>query len=309
MPLKDMYYKCLRRFNLNENPKVSIIIPTHNHAHFLSECLASVKSQTYKDYEVIVVNNGSTDNTEEIVRKLAWDQLRYKYQNDTGSVAGPRNTGISLAKGKYVAFLDSDDLWYEKKIEKVMNIFEKKSEIDIISHDLYMTKKGKIKLVIKSGPLSRNMFKSLLIKNCVSGSAAVVRKETLIEAGGFDESKEFIHAEDSEIWLRIAYLGKNFYFINEVLGEYRAHETNLSNDFVSVLNNEKNVIKKHYNKLRSPVPFHKHFLYQNRLSRIYFKISIQYFFRKKYLKCAYNLILSFFSNPFYFPFNILLLKN
>lgn len=290
---------------MDENPKVSVVIPTHNHAHFLPECFGSVRSQTYKDYEVIVVNNGSTDNTEDVVRKLAWDQLRYHYQNDTGSVAGPRNTGTHLARGDYIAFLDSDDLWYERKLEKVMNIFQRNPEIDVISHDLYMTKNGKIKSIIKSGPLSRNMFKSLLIKNCVLGSAAVVRKEALIEAGYFDESKEFIHVEDSEVWLRMASLEKKFCFINEILGEYRVHNSNLSQDFECLLRNEKNVIHKHFRNLKSKIPFYGYFLYINRLSRIYFKLSLQYYFRKRYIKSLGSLLHSFLVNPFYMPFNLL----
>ena len=292
---------------MSENPRVSVIIPTHNHAHFLPECLASVKTQAYKNYEVIVVNNGSTDDTEEVVYKLAWDQLRYHYQNDTGSVAGPRNTGIRLAKGEYVAFLDSDDLWYEKKLERVMNTLEKRPDIDVISHDLYMTKKGKRKMVLKCGPLRKNMFKSLLIQNCIPGSAAVVKRNTLIEVGSFDENKDFIHAEDSDLWLRIAQLGKKFYFINEPLGEYRVHDSNLSHDFEGLSRNEKSVIHKHIRNLKSNIPFHGYFLYINRLSRIYFKLSLQYYFRKKYIKCLRSLLQSFLVNPFYLPFNLSLL--
>ncbi len=288
-----------------KGPKVSVVIPTHNHAHFLHECLSSVKAQTYKDYEVIVVNNGSTDNTEAVMSGLAWEKLKYHYQSDTGSVAGPRNTGIRLARGEYVAFLDSDDLWHRQKLERVMAVLEKNADIDILSHDLFLAKGGKKKNIMRCGPLKKNMFKALLIRNYLLGSATVAKRKALLEVGGFDESKDFVHVEDCEIWLRAAYAGKNFYFINEALGEYRIHSTNLSRDFEHVIRSEKNLIDKHIKKFKSRIPFHGYFLYTYKLSSIYFKLGMQYFFRKEYNKCLYNLSKSFFLNPFSLPFNLL----
>lgn len=290
--------------HMGRNPRVSVIIPSHNHAHFLPECLASVKAQTYQDYEVIVVNNGSTDNTEEVIRNSTWDKLRYHYQEDSGSVARPRNTGIRLARGECVAFLDSDDLWYEKKLEKIMKVLDNDPSIDIISHDLYIAREGKEKKIARCGPLSKDMVKSLVVKNRLFGSATVVKKNVMLEINGFDESKDFIHVEDCEAWLRIAHLGKKFYFINEVLGEYRVHSSNLSNDFESVLRNAKKLVDTHFKKIRSKIPFYCYFVYLYRLSDIYFKFSVQYFFRKKYLKSLYNLLKSVILNPFSFPFNI-----
>jgi glycosyltransferase involved in cell wall biosynthesis len=289
---------------IKDNPKVTVIIPTHNHAHFLPECLASVRGQTYSDYEVIVINNGSTDNTEEVVRKLSWNKLRHHYQNDTGSVAGPRNTGIRLAKGDYVAFLDSDDLWYRNKLEQVMKVLISDKSIDIISHDLYMTRQGKEKKLVRCGPLKENMVKSLLLNNCLLGSATVVKTNTMREVGGFDDSKDFVHVEDCEAWIRIAYLGRKFFFLNEVLGEYRVHSANLSNDFECVLKNAKNIIDKHYKKVKSRMPFYSYFLYLYRLSNINFRLSVQYFFKKRYLKSLAKLLQSLFLNPLALPFNI-----
>lgn len=289
---------------MDNNPRVSVIIPTHNHAHFLEECLSSVKAQTYHNYEVIVVNNGSTDNTEEIVHNLAWDKLRYHYQADTGSVAGPRNTGIRLAKGKYMAFLDSDDLWYKNKLEKIIAVLENDSSIDIISHDLFISREGKTKRLVKCGPLGKDMVKSLLLRNCLLGSATTVKKSVMLEVGGFDENKDFKHVEDCETWIRIAYLGKKFYFLNEALGEYRVHSSNLSNDFECVLNNAKNIINKHFKKVRNDFPLYCYFLYFHRLSNIYFKRATQYFFRKKYKESIRDLIHSFILSPFSVPSNI-----
>lgn len=283
---------------MNIDPSVSVIIATHNHAHFLPECLASVKAQTYKDYEVIVVDNGSTDNTRDVVRDLSWNKLRYHYQDNTGSVAGPRNTGIKLARGEFVAFLDSDDLWYEQKLERAIGALNKDARIDILSHDLFFVKPGKEKSLIRTGPLKDDMFTSLLIENCLLGSATVVKKSVMLDIGGFDGSKDFIHAEDYEAWLRIAYLSKKFYFINEALGEYRIHGANLSLDFETALLNERNVITAHFRNLKTGIPFFRLFLLRNRLCVLYLKMGTQYAFRKRYLHSFMNLARAFLLNPF-----------
>ncbi len=226
-------------------PNVSVIIATHNHAKYLPECLNSVKNQIYKDYEIIVINNGSTDETEKVIKDLEWDQLRYHYQRNTGSVAGPRNTGISMAKGKYVAFLDSDDLWYDNKLNVVMRFFNENPDVDIISHDLMENNNGRRGSVLKSGPLASDMFKALLIENRLLGSATVVKVKVINDVGKFDTGKQYVHCEDYETWLRIAYKSYKFDFLNIVLGEYRIHGENLSNDQELVFKNWMNVLNKH----------------------------------------------------------------
>lgn len=286
---------------INSDPKVSVIIATHNHAHFLPECLTSVKTQSYKNYEVIVVDNGSTDSTQKVIHDLAWEKLRYHYQEDTGSVAGPRNTGSRLAKGEYLAFLDSDDLWYTQKLKRVMQILEIQPEIDIISHSLQMIKNGKKIAVLKSGPLRKDMFKLLLCGNRLLGSATVVKKSVLFEVGGFDERKDFVHAEDYETWLKIAYLKKRFYFINEILGAYRLHDYNLSYDFERVRMNEINVINEYFKNLKCKIPFYKTFLYCVPFSRINYVIGVNYLLRRQYFKGIKKIFLSFVINPIYIP--------
>jgi len=281
------------------NPKVSVVIATHNHAHFLPECLGSVRAQTYQDYEVIIVDNGSTDNTRELVQKLAWDKLRYYYQENTGSVSGPRNTGIRLARGEYVAFLDSDDSWYKEKLDEVMRILADNPAIDIISHDLLMVEKGKPNLVAKVGPLSSDMFKQLLIVgNCVCGSATVVKREILLKTKGFDESKDFVHVEDYEAWLRIAYQGYRFYFINKTLGEYKIHKSNLSHDYELVKIHLINVYNKHYRNLSNVGPLRKLLFYNRSIIKIYLATAMRFYKKRQYLKCLKSLIGSFLSYPF-----------
>lgn len=289
------------------NPRISVVIATHNHACFLPRCLDSVRRQTYADYEVILVNNGSTDNTEEVVRGLAWDKLRYVYQNDTGSVAGPRNSGIRMAKGEYVAFLDSDDFWYPEKLETVMRAVNNDPAIDIIAHDVYFSREGKGRALFVSGTVKKDMFASLLFKNRIVGSATVVKKSVIIEIGGFDEDKGFMHVEDYETWLRIASLGKKFHLIGQPLGENVFHGSNLSLDFQTQLNNEIRVLNKHMRGLNNKNCFLKFVIFSTHLSRVYFKMGTQFIFRKKPARALDFLVRSLLINPVCFFSNFAML--
>jgi glycosyltransferase involved in cell wall biosynthesis len=278
------------------------VIATHNHAHFLPECLGSVKAQTYPDYEVIVVDNGSTDNTREVVKKLAWDKLRYHYQDDTGSVAGPRNTGTRLALADYVSFLDSDDLWYPEKLTKVMQIINADPSVEVIAHDILHRVHGKAMEVLKAGPSSydKDLFKQLLFYgNCLAGSATAVKKSVLLENGGIDGNKRFIHSEDYELWLRLAHQKRNFYFLNECLGEIRIHDSNLSHDIGAAFKSQINVVTKHFNNYKSKFPLNNLFLCASTLGRIYFVLGYKYFLKKQFGKGARNIMKSFLYFPFY----------
>jgi len=141
------------------------------------------------------------------------------------------------------------------------------------------------------------MFKQLLIKNRLLGSATVAKRSVMLEINGFDESKNVVHTEDYDAWLRAAYLKKKFCFINEPLGEWRAHSSNLSFNFKEVLSHERNVLSRHFKNFKSRVPFYKTILWHDALSVLYFKMGVQYFFRKNYLKSCSNLAKSFFFSP------------
>ena len=107
-------------------PEISVIIPTFNYGKYIERAIDSILTQTYQDFEIIVVDDGSTDNTKEIIRSKKSDKIRYFYQENKGAPAA-RNKGIVESKGKYIAFLDADDEWLPTKLEKQVDKFQKSS--------------------------------------------------------------------------------------------------------------------------------------------------------------------------------------
>jgi glycosyltransferase involved in cell wall biosynthesis len=214
----------------SSEPAVSVVMPTYNHGRFIKSAIGSVLGQTYRNLELIIVDNYSSDDTERIVKSYAADDSRVGYQKfkNNGVIAASRNVGIRLAKGQFVAFIDSDDCWFPQKLERVMECFSKRSEIDIVCHDenRISGEDGVFSKILRYGPYKS--YEELLFKgNSLSTSAVVVRKNKLMESGLFSEKKEFVTAEDYEMWLRLSRTC-NIEYLHDVLGSWRVHEASLS---------------------------------------------------------------------------------
>ena len=216
--------------------KFSIVIPTYNRAIFIAELLQTLSNQSIKDFEVLICDDGSTDNTREVVASFA-DQLiiKYFFNENWGGPAHPRNVGIKNAIGEWICFLDSDDLWYENKLESVSNVMS--SDIDVIFH-LFSTNTGKAtKIGLYKVPVDRDLFEDLLINgNKIVNSSLVVRRQLLLEIDGLSEDKKLIGVEDYDLTIRLARNGAKFFFLNQVLGLYRVNDTNISSDYVMQVN-------------------------------------------------------------------------
>ncbi len=205
---------------------VTVVIPTHDRAFLIAQTIQCVLNQTWNDFEVIVVDNGSRDNTRAVVTGINDSRIRYIYQDDTGSPAGPRNTGILQAEGRYVALLDDDDIWYPHKLARVMEVFGRDPSLDVVCHYEYERRRGEIGRMFRHGPGESDMYARLLLRgNCLSGSATTVKTQVLREAGGFREGPEYFEIEDYDLWLRLARMGKRFGFLEEPLGEFVVHKT------------------------------------------------------------------------------------
>lgn len=226
-------------------PLVSVVIPTYNHAHFLGQALDSVRAQTYANWEAIVVNNHSKDDTVGVVQRFGDSRIQIIDFHNHGVIAAARNEGIRHAAGQYVAFLDSDDIWYPDKLSCCVEALE--SGCDLVCHGEAWTKEGAQSRMMTYGPAWRAQYPQLLYRgNCISTSATVVRKALLERLGSFAEETDFITAEDYDLWLRIARETKRLCFLPHVLGEYRMHSGNASKAIVCNMQAELAVIERHF---------------------------------------------------------------
>ena len=230
---------------MNNSPLVSIVIPTYNHAHMLQRALATVVEQTYQNWNAIIVNNFSTDNTLEVVAAFNDPRILCVNFRNQGVIGASRNEGIALATGEYVAFLDSDDTWFPTKIEKCVASLEHGA--DLVCHaEFWIDESGKSRLVAY-GPSEAATHHNLIYKgNRISTSATVVRTALLKEVHGFDVAPELISTEDYDLWIRLAAKSDKFAFISEPLGEYHRHDNNVSANIEKHLAAEFALLAKHF---------------------------------------------------------------
>jgi len=232
-------------------PLFSVIIPTYNRAERLKIALESLSSQTFENFEVLVCDDGSTDQTKEVVDSFK-DKLdiTYIWEENWGGPARPRNNGIKVAKGEWICFLDSDDWWYPEKLEKSLPYLGK---YDLIYHDLetYDTNE-KIIGRLDSRDLSQDAFYDLLLNgNFISNSSVIVKKQIVVELGGISEDRSLIAIEDFDMWLKIAYKSYRFMRLSCPLGGYLIHEKNLTSNPLLVIEKERNILLFYKNTLDS----------------------------------------------------------
>ena len=201
---------------------ISIVVPTYNRAKLLSRAIESVLKQTFQDSELIVIDDGSTDNTEELIKEYAARDNRIKYikQENSGGAARPKNVGIKMAKGEYIAILDSDDEWMPEKLETQLHYFERSENpklmaigCNMIVVDAETKKESRYRV-----PRYKNPLRNLLLRDYMgSGSCMFYRKSVFDEIGFFDESLK--RGQDRDMRIRIA---ERYYieFVDEYLVRY-----------------------------------------------------------------------------------------
>lgn len=214
----------------NETGLVSVIIPTYNRGHCLARALKSVLDQTYVNWEAIIVDNHSTDNTDEVLARFDDSRIKYFQVHNHGVIAVSRNLGIQKSKGEIIAFLDSDDWWYKTKLEVCIN--QMADNLDVVYHRLAISSRSDRVLLrksIRSWQVKRPVVKDLLIRgNALATSSVVVRKGLFDKIGGMNESEFMIGSEDYNAWLCIAMATDRFKFLPEILGYYQIHEKGYS---------------------------------------------------------------------------------
>lgn len=210
---------------------ISVVIPTYNRSSDLLRALKSVLLQTFQNFEVIVVDNNSTDNTELMIKELNDNRIKFVKICNNGIIAKSRNIGIKLAKGDYIAFLDSDDWWLPSKLENSIKYLS--TGFDFVYHDLWLVSDKKKSFFSKKKvgaksikpPIYENLLKA---GGVIPNSSVVIKTELLKRVNGFSEDKKLITVEDFDCWLRISKLNSSFYYISDVLGFYWNGVNNIS---------------------------------------------------------------------------------
>lgn len=241
----------------DQSPLVSIIIPTYNHAHLIKKALDSLLSQTYANWEAIVVNNFSADDTEKVVAGYSDNRIRLINFSNNGVIAASRNQGIQHSQGEFIAFLDSDDYWYPKKLEVSLDYLQNHS-CDMVCSNEDLIENDVVIQTWYHGPDYRGTYNNLLMKgNCISTSTVILKKSCLDKVGIFQEDKKYITSEDYDLWLRIARDGYKIKFIDHVLGGHLKHMGSSSSSAIKHLAAVHAVVENHLSNYEHAGPIFK----------------------------------------------------
>ncbi len=214
--------------------KVSVILTTYNRARLVAEAIDSILQQTFQDFELIIVDDCSSDATENVIAAFTDKRLRY-FKNDSGRlVAVNRNYGIAQARGEYIAFCDDDDLWRPEKLERELREFEGEDPPGMVcANGISFDATGDLK-VMHGDKINDSSFtlKSLLRYNPVICSSVILKKSVIDDVGGMNTSPLFRVGEDYELWLRIARKYRIRY-LNLPLVKYRVHAQHLKSSGVA----------------------------------------------------------------------------
>lgn len=281
---------------------VSVIIPAFNAEKYIEETLDSIFSQGHPNLEVVVIDDGSTDRTGEIVRNYR-EPVKYIRQGNQGP-SKARNTGIEQSKGEYIAFLDADDLWTEDKLKLQIGFLESHPEVGMVFSDmLTFNEKGiiepsylrKVKRKHFYETLSaeqealKDPFQMLLVANFIPTGSVVLRRSCLEEAGLFDESISSV--EDLDMWMRVSIFHK-VGFIPRVLKKKRDHENNISKDhykaYVSAI-----YVREKLQKLFPAFTNKYKRGFDSRLSKLYFGKGWGHFSRSEMKEARADFVKSF----------------
>ena len=228
------------------NPFFSVVIPTYNQATFLKRALESVFEQKYKNFEVIVIDNYSKDNTDKLIKKYK-KKIIYKKISNKGIIAKSRNLGIKLAKGKWIAFLDSDDCWAPNKLETIYS-YTKNILLDVVCHSEWVSYLGKKNFKLWTyGPYKKNFYEILIKQGSKFSTSASVVKKSFLNKNKilFDEKKDYVSSEDYSFFMNVARKKANFFFINKPLGFHLFHNTSVSSNLFKHFKSQQSVIKNH----------------------------------------------------------------
>ncbi|MFX1500545.1 MAG: glycosyltransferase family 2 protein [Promethearchaeota archaeon] len=208
---------------------ISVIIPTYNRANLIEFAIKSVLNQSYKNIELIIVDDGSTDSTKKIIDSFKDHRIKYIKQKHSGLPAVARNTGLKNARGEFIAFLDSDDIWFPQKLEKQIKLFYKQKSAILIATNAIIIN-SKFQKVGKRNLKSDKFlsYKDLLENNIVINSTVLFKKNVINKIGYLDSNPLAVGIEDLDYWLRILkYKHNSIFMTKEILCFYKKDDDSL----------------------------------------------------------------------------------
>jgi glycosyltransferase involved in cell wall biosynthesis len=226
-------------------PQISVIIPTRNRAGFVAGAIKSVLAQSLRDLEIIVVDDGSSDNTAAVIESFRQPGLVYLRHDQSRGGAAARNTGILRATGEYVAFLDDDDEWYPEKLSRQMDVMlSSPPEVGAVYTGYFIVDRSNAQIRGQIVPTERgDLYEALLASNCIGGTSSVLlRRACFDEIGLFDERLPSF--QDYDLWLRIA---RKFHFdyVREPMLRYFVHNEKIWTNPEALLQGLKLMLRKH----------------------------------------------------------------
>lgn len=225
---------------------ISVIIPTYNRANLLVNTINSVLMQTFPVLEILICDDGSSDDTENIVKSINNDKIKYVKCAHSGKPAAPRNVGISQARGNWIAFLDSDDEWLPHKLERQIAILEKKGAKAICSNALRVDSKNIIQGDYLRNTKSRFVgFEELLNENVIICSSVIIEKELIDSCGCFNEDDNFRAIEDYLLWLMISNQVQWYYLYESLLKYKDDFDNSIRGTDTRLANEQKRLILNH----------------------------------------------------------------
>lgn len=236
---------------LTLTPRVSVIIPVYNGDRYIVQAVKSVLSQTYKNWEIIIVDDGSTDNTRQLLEPYL-NTIQYVYQENQGA-AGARNRACQLAKGEFLAFLDSDDLFLPDKLAKQIAYFDANPALDMVQTGWFiMDETGENISEVKPWQQAPKLdLTSFILYKCVRPSAMMLRREWWESLGGFDG--QLPPTEDLDFALRLCLKGCQAVWLEEILTGYRQHSSNLMSKGFIVMKNTEILMEKFFTRQDLPI--------------------------------------------------------
>ncbi len=281
---------------MNKQHRISVIIPTYNHAQYLGEAIESVLSQDYPDMEVIVVNDGSTDNTQEVSSRYHGKITFIEQPN--GGCSTARNAGLNVASGEYIAFLDSDDSLLPGSLLVRAQYLDNHPEVGMVCGDvieMYNERDQRLKSLRINPPKKPGNFRWETIEFCATTSSVMVRKPCFVKTGNFETTLR--QGQDWHMWVRLA-LHANMVYLTLPLAFYRVHQSNVTLDIARV---------NHYNRIASRLivdaPYFKDYPSHFRAKALYYRFATAWRVEPKHAAFRF-LLRAVMTDPAQIPFGL-----